>query len=287
MNLPARTFPKLLTQSQEDAFRKDGLLVLRSFYDPERSIAPIQYGIYRIIGLTIERFKLRIHQPAFRPETFDSGFQEIIAHDRKIGGLIYDAVKQIPAFHRLLCDERHDAIMAQLRSTDCPGVAASGYGIRIDNPFEETFRADWHQEYPDQLRSLDGLVFWSPLVAVTESLGPVQFCLGSHKDGLVPVHLRSSEHSGRARTYAKVLQNRDERLARYQRVAPLTNPGDLIVVDFLTLHCSGHNLGNRSRWSMQLRYFNFRDPTGIRIGWCGSTASGVDFTTIHPELLGD
>jgi hypothetical protein len=287
MYAPGRPFPELLTRQQVAAFQEDGLLILPSFYDLEKNIVPIQYGIYRIIGLAIQKYQLPFTQPPFQPETFDSCFQAIIAYERKIGGLIYDAVKQIPAFHRLLCDERHDALMGQLRGTDFPGIAAGGYGIRIDNPFEEKFRSEWHQEYPDQLRSLDGLVLWSPLVPVAESLGPVQFCPGSHKDGLVPVHLHNPQNTERTGAYAKVLLNRDERLAGYRRVAPLTNPGDLIIVDFLTLHSSGHNTAQRSRWSMQLRYFNFRDPTGIRIGWCGSVASGVDFTKIHPELVAD
>jgi hypothetical protein len=38
---------------------------------------------------------------------------------------------------------------------------------------------------------------------------------------------------------------------------------------------------------MQMRYFNFEDPTGIRIGWCGAFAAGVDVRQIHPELFLD
>jgi hypothetical protein len=50
-------------------------------------------------------------------------------------------------------------------------------------------------------------------------------------------------------------------------------------------HPKGYNVSKRSRWSMQLRYFNFRDPTGIRISWCGSYAAGIDFTRVHPDLV--
>jgi len=53
------------------------------------------------------------------------------------------------------------------------------------------------------------------------------------------------------------------------------------------LHASGHNRSLRSRWSMQLRYFNFNDPTGRSYGWKGSYAAGVDFRQIHPELCVD
>jgi hypothetical protein len=43
-----------------------------------------------------------------------------LAHDRRIGGEVYDAVKQIPAFVRLVADERHGRLVPQLRATDLP-----------------------------------------------------------------------------------------------------------------------------------------------------------------------
>lgn len=277
----------LLDPIQSDLFHRDGLLLVRGFYDVERDIIPIQRGIHGIIARILGRENLAISQPPFASETFDAGYQAIIAHDRRLGGEIYDAVKQIPAFMRLVSCERNEQLLRELRATDQPGLAAGGYGIRIDNPSEERFRADWHQEYPAQLRSLDGVVFWSPLVALSEELGPVRFCVGSHRDGPVRVHTRDPERPDKSGAYALTLEDRDRRVGRYPQVAPLSGPGDLILVDFLTLHASGVNRGSRSRWSMQFRYFNFNEPTGIRIGWRGSYAAGVDFAKIHPELLAD
>ena len=167
-----------------------------------------------------------------------------------------------------------------------PGVAAGGYGIRIDNPSEDRYRAEWHQEYPSQLRSLDGLVYWSPLVAMTPALGPVRFCPGSHRAGPQPV-LTSGGHDGKTGAYAVRLRDETQLLETYEQVAPLTSPGDLVIVDFLTLHASGYNTSDRSRWSLQFRYFNFDDPTGLAHGWKGSFAAGVDFRSIHPELCAD
>jgi hypothetical protein len=52
----------------------------------------------------------------------------------------------------------------------------------------------------------------------------------------------------------------------------------------LTIHRSGVNRSTRSRWTMQMRYFNFLEPTGRRIGWAGSFASGVDPCRVDPSL---
>ncbi|MBI1280617.1 MAG: phytanoyl-CoA dioxygenase [Anaerolineaceae bacterium] len=277
----------LLTSEQVKSFNEDGVLVVKDFYDLKSEIEPIQRAIHGIIRIIIQKYGLSITQAPFSPETFDNGYQEIIAINRSIGGEIYDAVKQIPAFIRLVSNERHDLLTCQLRDTDLPGIAAGGYGIRIDNPNEEKFRAVWHQEYPSQLRSLDGLVFWSSLVPVTQDIGPVIFCLGSHKKGLVRVHTKDPRNPEKTAAYALVLENEEALVASYPQVAPLTNPGDLVIIDFLTLHASGVNVGKRSRWTMQTRYFTFTEPTGVKIGWKGSFAAGVKFADIHPELVVD
>lgn len=276
----------VLDDSQLAAFHRDGLLVIRGFYDLHADIAPIQHGIRRVIGQVMRRHGIADMRGIAADAPFDEDYQALIAKDRSFGGEIYDAVKQIPAFTRLLGKPEHETLFALLRPGSIPGIAAGGSGIRIDNPGEDRYRAEWHQEYLSQLRSLDGLVFWSPLVEMTSELGPVRFCPGSHLSGAQPVHTRASG-DGKTGAYAVRLRDEKQLLERYPQVAPLLLPGDLVVVDFLTLHASGYNTSQRSRWSMQFRYFNFADPTGMSHGWKGSFASGVDFRSIHPELCAD
>ncbi len=277
----------ILTEAQKDGFSRDGFVMLPNFYDTRSDIEPIQKSVYTIIGLVIEQHGLDIKQLPYSANCFDSGYQELIAINRRAGGEVYDAVKQIPAYVRLVADSRHEQLFRELRPNSLPGIASGGYGIRIDNPREERFRATWHQEYPAQLRSLDGLVLWSSLVHVTQELGPVAICSGSHKLGPLPVHSKDPVNPDKVGAYGLTLQNEGEIVARFEQAKPLTAPGDLLLMDFLTVHASGFNIGQRSRWSMQMRLFNFLDPTGIRIGWKGSFTSGVDFRTIHPELCVD
>lgn len=277
----------LLTTTQRATFADEGVLVLAGFYDLARDIQPVQRGIHDIVGQVMARHDLPDDRPAFVPDRFDSGYLDLIRRDRTLGAEIYDAVKQLPAFVRLVAHPDHERLMRELRPACVPGVAGGGSGIRIDNPGEDHFRALWHQEYPAQLRSLDGVVFWAPLVAVTPELGPVQFCLGSHREGARPVNAGKAGDPLRKGAYALTLKDEEALLARYPHSAPLTQPGDLVIVDFLTLHASGRNRGLRSRWSMQFRYFNFAEPTGRAHGWKGSFAAGVDFRTVHPELCAD
>ena len=275
-----------LTDAQLNAFQTDGFAVLPAFYEPAE-IEPIQRGIHAIIGLVIEEEGLSIEQSPFEAANFDAGFQELIAHDRTLGGRVYDAVKQIPAFMRLVSSEKHEAVVRQLRGTEAPAIVAGGYGIRIDNPNEEKFRAGWHQDYPAQIRSLDGLVFWSPLLEMTAELGAVEFCVGSHKDGLAPVREADAANPDKTGAYGLTLANEAEQVARYEKSTPLMQPGDLVLIDFLTLHRSGVNKANRSRWSLQMRWFNFAEPTGKKLGWPGAYAAGSELRAVHPELVVD
>jgi len=273
-----------LTPGQIDEFHRTGLIIIKNFYDLDKDVVPIQHGIYDVIGQVLKRHGQEDSRRPFEPEHFDDGYQDMIAKNRAWGGEVYDAVKQLPSFYRLVSHPAHDFIFRQLRPDAIPGIAAGGYGIRIDNPFEDKFRALWHQEYPAQLRSLDGLVFWSPLVAISDALGPVKFCPGSHREGPLPVRSEDPDKSGRTGAYSLVLDDEAKVLEKYQQISPLTSPTDLVIIDFLVLHASGNNRGSRSRWTMQFRYFNFADPVGRSHGWKGSFAAGVDFRTVHPEL---
>ena len=273
-----------LNDAQSRDFLKQGFVIVPAFYDLEADIVPVQREIHTVIDIVRRKYGLP-YAAAFAPGDFDGGWSELIARNRSYGAEVYDAVKQLPSFLRLVAHPRHAAALRQLRGTDLPGVAAGGYGIRIDNPGEQRFHADWHQEYPAQLRSPDGITFWSPLAAVAAEMGPVIFCVGSHRQGMRRIHTHDPANPEKTGAYSLVLADREAIVASYPHEAPLTVPGDAVLIDFAVLHASGQNRGRRARWTSQIRYFNFRDPTGVRNAWCGSFAAGTDFRRIHPELV--
>jgi hypothetical protein len=270
-------------KEEKEQFAAEGYAVFAGFYDLANDIAPIQEGIRHILELICCKYD--VQAPTGTPlEAMTVAYPALIARNRAWGGEVYDAVKQIPAFVRLVSQTRNEDLFRALRPRSLPGLAAGGHGIRIDNPGEERFRAHWHQEFPSQLRSTDGIVFWSPLLPVTQEMGPVQIAKGSHIEGPMQVYFDDKGVSASG-AYALHIQRADERLDRYEQVAPLSRPGDLIVLDYMTLHQSGWNRAPYPRWSMQFRFFNYADPAGIRIGWRGSFAAGENFAQIAPELI--
>ncbi|MDA8741693.1 phytanoyl-CoA dioxygenase family protein [Amylibacter sp.] len=264
-------------------FTKDGFCLMPSFYDVKTQINPILNDIHRIIILVAEKYK--INASCDTPfEAMTKGIMTIKNANRDWAAEIYDAVKQIPSFMQLVSDEKNSQIFKKLRPNSTPGLAAGGYGIRIDFPSDEKYRTYWHQDFPAQLRSVDGIVYWTPLIPVTHELGPVEIAIGSHAEGIIPV---SSDDGGVGKTgaYALRLDNEESRLSKYNNISPTSKPGDLILMDFLTLHQSGNNYANYPRWSIQFRWFNFEDPIGQKIAWKGSFAQGVNFSEVLPELV--
>jgi ectoine hydroxylase-related dioxygenase (phytanoyl-CoA dioxygenase family) len=268
----------------KDTFDQNGYMILPGRYDVASQIAPIQRGIRRIIELVAETHGVPV--PCATPfEAMTDGIMALAAADRSYAAEVYDAVKQIPEFMQLVSHPENATLFEELRPGAMPGLAAGGYGIRMDFPAEDKFRAYWHQEFPAQLRSPDGIVYWSPLLPVTADMGPVEICPGSHRGGIVPV-VQDDGGVGKSGAYALRLKDEGKAIAPYEQVAPLSQPGDLILMDFLTLHQSGANRSAYPRWSIQFRWFNFNNPTGAKIGWRGSFAAGIDFKDVLPELAG-
>ena len=275
---------KVLSDEQVSYFNENGFIVIKGFYDLEVQIDPILIAIYDLIGICLKKNNIAIKRKIFSRQTFDDGFQALIKKNRSAGGVIYDAVKQIPAFQRLISNEKNELLVKQLRETSLIGVAAGGSGIRIDNPGESQYQAPWHQEFPAQLRSLDGLIFWSPLRNLTKLLGPVEICSKSQQEGMIPVY-SDSKKSGKTGAYALRLEDEAKVVAKYKKIAPVVEQGDLVLMDWLVIHRSGTNLSHESRWTMQIRYFNFMDQTGISNDWKGSFAAGIDFRKAFPSLI--
>ena len=278
---------EIISDDLRGNFARDGVVVIPGFYEVEKDIVPVQQAIHAILGALLKKYRVPLVQPSFTSARFDTGYQELLALDRKIGGEVYDAVKQIPAFMRFAAHPRHDALFSELRPGSLPGVAGGGLGIRINNPHEERYRAPWHQDYLAQLRSLDGLVFWSPLVEVTDDLGPVEFCLGSQCNGPMRVHTTDPSNPDKSGAYSLIIENESDIVARYPKSAPLSRPGDLVLIDYHVIHRSGFNRAERSLWTMQIRYFNFLERSGIEMGWRGSFATGKHLRDVLPQLVED
>lgn len=268
-----------IPEAYGEKFQNEGFLYIKDFYSRENEINEIKEDVYRLIGLAIRAHNLSVRQAPFSLDCFDSGLNEIVKNHRHVAAIIYNAVKKLPSYVRLAHSDRHTLLGKCLLATDFLGFANRGYGIRMDHPNEDSYLTQWHQDYCSQLCSPSGIVLWSPLRDVSIESGPVCFCPGSHKEGIFKI-----KKSGPG-SYGLNLSDEEAVVSRYSLVAPEVAVGDVLVLDFKTLHCSSPNRSSHTRWAMISRYFNFFDPVGIQNGWVGGLQEGTSFEEIHPELV--
>lgn len=199
---------------------------------------------------------------------------------------VYDASRKLTAFWALAGAPELLDTAAALLGTDALGLAFRGAGVRLDLPGEDQWRSDWHQEYHSQLSSQRALVAWISLVPVTHAMGPVQIAKGSHREGILPVRALDPLNTKKNYTQTFVIPDAEERARRYEVIQLETQPGDVVFMDFATLHASGFNRSaTDARITAQLRYFDMLADDAVSQRWQGGFQEGGDFTRLHPDKV--
>ncbi len=254
----------------------DGYVHARGWLDLDRDIRPLQ----RELGLLIQRVAHAcgaMFEIDPDPAEFDRGYLALVDAFPEVGSLVYDMSKNLVSFQRLIVSEPLAGLYRALRNNALIGTAPGANGVRIDRPGVVKHLAPWHQEFQYQFRSLDAMTFWLPLVPVTASMGPVVLARGSHREGPLPLVDTSGngESDSLLGDYAGLRLADESTIAdRYELFAPPSEPGDVFAFNFFTLHASAPNIGDRARWTVQIRYFNFDDEYGSGIRWAGGLKHG-------------
>ena len=247
-----------------------GYAKLNDFIDRDQYILPIWFSIHHLARLISGRRGLNFALDDFKYEEQTSAeILRLSLLDRAFLSDLYDASKQIPAFLRLAACREFEELYGLLRQTDLVGIGDRSYGVRFDLPNEDMFRSHWHQEYASNPQSMDGLVLWIPLVVMAEDMGSVVICEASNRQGYIP-HKPLEKYAFKSGLYQTGIPDEELVIAGYKQVSPLSKPGDLLLMDFSTIHQSGYNRSDRLRVTMQVRYFNFKNPEAVANGWPSS-----------------
>lgn len=258
-------------------FEAEGYLYVKKFL-PAEGLLQLQQEIHRLIGMFLEREGLSHEHKPFSPEEFDAGLPALLKKDRRLGALVYEAVKKVPSHVLLATDQRHVAATNYLLRTDFSGFAPRGWGLRLDHPSEDKYLTQLHQDYITQLCSPHGLVFWTPLRDVDAETGPVIGYPKSHTEGVFRIEVTGEGSQGLN------IHNENDILKRYDPVCPEVSAGDCVIMDYLLLHRSSPNRSKRTRWALISRYFDFNEPVGREIGWIGGLQEGNSFEKVFPSL---
>jgi len=263
-------------------YARDGYVVVPGLI-PTEDLTDALVAIDRLLAMKCPAF--RQSDPQQVAEEIHAKLLTLAREDRAALGVVYDAIRKVLPFWTILGAKCMSTVVRQLLGTDSVGLAFRGSGIRLDLPNEDRWRSTWHQEYHSQVSSPTAVVAWFSLVPVSQSMGPVELAEGSHREGILPVRAIDPFNRGRDYTQTFEIPEVEGIASRYPQRAFETRPGDVVFIDFRTLHQSGVNRSSdRSRVTCQARYFDMADPTSVRHGWVGGWQDGHDFTRLHPEL---
>ena len=192
-----------------------------------------------------------------------------------------DAMYIHPAMFNLL---RNDRLLDNLEQFLGPEIAVNPLHITRIKPPQRNLPTDvklhpdgsisktnWHQDlwaFEDSANDTNVITVWIPVTKATEENGCLVVVPGSHKLGELSTHCAPSETN-------PGFKGIPDKIVSANRVALPANPGDIIILDKLTQHCSLENKSDQLRWSYDLRYQSANQPAGqgIRKPWMARSKS--------------
>ncbi|WP_113907284.1 phytanoyl-CoA dioxygenase family protein [Aliidiomarina celeris] len=184
---------------------------------------------------------------------------------------------------QLLVKDRNLRLARMLMSTDHVNVLPY-VPLRIDIKGEEKYLFDWHQDFPYTPGSEDGIVVWAPLFDVLNHEGGIKFIPGSHHDGVVPVIIADKQNTKENGAHTVRIPNA-EVLEDEQAFTIDVYATDVLVFSTLLLHKSMMLRNQPIRWTTQLRYANFNNPSAVMKGWLGGMIEGCWFENVYSEYV--
>lgn len=161
--------------------------------------------------------------------------------------------------------------------------------FRIDRPIETRFLFSWHQDMTYNLMNKNAATFWMPLRDVTEDMGRLVVVPGTHQR-VEPVMTRNANWAqgsgggGQLFVYCEM----DEDDLENRGVAVPADAGDILILHGCTLHRSGPNRSDRSRWVINTRYGDPLDNELVDRAWLNGVFSRGrlrnNFHEIYPDL---
>jgi ectoine hydroxylase-related dioxygenase (phytanoyl-CoA dioxygenase family) len=241
--------PRVLTDDEQAAFRRDGWVKLDSFIARE------------LADELLRAAKARMGEEPAEVEQEPSGFTggNIVYNPaQRLGGRVVDAGywqdyhyiardDQVEPFRTLAFSREIGHAAQQLIGRDIPVRYNSDF-VACKMPFDRPGGnpTTWHQD-DNPFDRTGALIFWVALDEVTPEMGAMRFLSGSHHEGPL----------GRTRVQGKsVIEYYPELLTRYELSPPLhLSPGDATAHAQFVCHGAPENTTDRPRWSYHCAYF--------------------------------
>lgn len=271
----------VLTDEDVDAFSRDGVLLIKGvltaaeIHDLENAIEDIKQRVpesqtgHNVTAFVdnIDSFKaMRGQHPGGRQYDLD---EILTALERSGDTILVDQAANAGARGSFLLDtttwKRNAAIRKLALQSILPAIAADLLCTEKVNYYDDQVfikepnsvqRTAFHQDYGYfNVNGPQGCVFWIPADPVTPDSGAVSYVRGSHRWETVFKPNLFFAQTAFPHAVGERLPDIEGNKDDYDLVQFETQPGDVIVHHFLTVHGAGGNLHpTRQRRALSLRY---------------------------------
>ena len=195
----------------------------------------------------------------------------------------YEVVKKLPSFLNLIFSKKNFSLLNNIDKNAKWGMLNKAFGFRFDYPRNNIFTTQLHQDYTSNLGSSSGFVFISSLSKISKNDGAIKVYPGTHKLGLQKIKM--SKNIKLRKTRRVLLADEKEIKKKFKFNYVFMNPGDLLIIDFLTLHESSQNKSKRTRITFISRYIDFFSGTGTEIFYSDGEQANIYIGKCHKNLI--
>ena len=214
--------------------------------------------------------------------TLNEQFNAICAHDRALGGMVYDCMRYHPLMQRMSTEPKIVEIACELLKPKRLFHVHDQLHFRIDRSGEDRFQLQWHQDYWFNNTSTRAVTVWIPLFETTVDMGPMQIIDGSHRDA---TKVRIDPKYKTNWDMNKLITLAEDIPYEKGRCAPCP-AGSAVFLNALTMQRSGRNDTSRNRFTIVLRYADLFDAELVKKRWKAGIMPGhVSLISQRPDLI--
>lgn len=252
-------------KSDLTTFNSNGFLIKKKFF-LDKDILIIQKQISKIILNVCKEINIKPKKNNF-DFVVNNILPQIYKKDKKLGSYVFDTLSRLNIFKDLTNNKKNIKKIAELLNINKTELLSAKFSLFLFTKLHKSQAIGWHQEsgyYSDPnlktfeyLKKTNSLFTWIPLTKTKPGNGALVLKPKSHNLKEI-MHSKNSfddrykvSPNKRGEVY---IQNFEKIFKNYKSKTISSNPGDIIFVDFNTLHKSGLNTTNKTRVGVIMRF---------------------------------
>ena len=195
-----------------------------------------------------------LNDKPWESDNFNNALITFRKNDKELFGAMYDSIQTSAVLNSAVCNLKTLSLASNILDCEFETLSVSGIMLRMDPPNDNRNRLEWHQEssyYSQNLKGENGLVLWSPLHTYTDEYGPLEVCIGSHKEGKVSMKPKLGNSKENLSDQYEVDSSY---VYKYEKTKVLISAGDTICFNMDLFHRSGFNISNKFRFAIGVRF---------------------------------